>query len=941
MYLSPVNHKIKSYLYNNRTNNQNQSQNNTTNPNKIVFEGRKPKNWGRFSDFHGSKERLTTTLMDYQETIEDKLKTKTPEVIKNAYASINLAQTIKDIQRLFPKEIELFKDLTTIKDTISKRGLIGIYKNFEELFPNGILKSGEDFTVYLLRKLFVETKIYREIDEDLDNDLLPDISYYFKEKYGHNKYITTEVIQALGIYPFDKNMRNSLKFTKDGYSDMFGLTISIALLSRLKNMTEEQKDAEINARREGFENWWNSMSYEEQLNLATSVNLQEEGYESYKRFDNESRKINRAFIESFPEFQPVEEIKKKTTKHLKLNNKDIYILWMQNNLEKFYNSMPEKEKIAFEIERSAKMAKRWHEMSPEQRVDFIKSIREGIEPLQYAMIDAWNHSKVLIRMLREFLKEQQVLKPLELNYDSEEFIGFQSKIMTEFWIKNKDLAKRFGITLKASHQKVKEAIQNGTFEKLKKEISLEKEERVKELQKEYKEEAEEIKKAEESKIKEKEASVSKENIQYRNEFEEVYKKAIDKHGILPPSYLKEITEIFLDKFPKDIVIRYTSALKNKEEVPKYVMDYIIKEQEKNNTPRVERIQRALEAAIAAEMTSKGATHSLFQMDIDTLINLLNHKYEYRNVPKARRVDKYRITRLYNEFERDLSYEELQTIASSYFNAKKNLTKEEEEMCIDYFNSFGRSLLILFSHKSTYSDSIKFSFNEKFLRLMPNKIKNLIHPFIQKPEDVFEENEIGSLIAQINNRFKYLPDDILKIYTYEIATTIRLDRENHENKYLEKFKNSFFKRAANAQEQSFPGFEKRLMSKEEIFKILAIEQAMADELYKVTQKDGVYSGDFEQLLALYDATSTMKNHEVLDICDKDGNKILTISGKPNTKILPDKYMQYLNAIKSNKDIIKADGTINKEKLLYCLNPIDGRPEKLVSTRKRINTYFTEK
>jgi len=261
------------------------------------------------------------------------------------------------------------------------------------------------------------------------------------------------------------------------------------------------------------------------------------------------------------------------------------------------------------------------------------------------------------------------------------------------------------------------------------------------------------------------------------------------------------------------------------------------------------------------------------------------------------------------------------------------------MCANYLASYGRSLLKLFSYKSAYSDSVKFSFNEKFLRLMPRQIKEFIHPFIQTPEDIFEENEINSLVKQIYNRFKYLPDDILKLYTREIATTIRLDRETHEDGYLNRFKTSFFSPPAIEKAQSFPTFEKRLMSKDEIFKILAVEQAMADEFYEVTQNDDAYSKYFEQLLNFYDTTSTMKNNKALSLSNKDGVTMFTVSKKPDKDAVYKNYTDYLNAIKTNKEIINPDGTINKEKLLFCLNSKGGRPEKLLGTRKRIDLYFS--
>ena len=941
MQILPVNYNQTPHTYKaNKANNQ--TVNTVSNPFWIPFEARVDKRISRFEPFHEQKKRLPEELRSYLKTIEDKLSIKPPEAMKNAYAKLNLAKTIDDVKRLFPNE-PLFKHLTTLKDSESKIGIIGIYKKFEDKYKNGILKSGDDFTVYLLRKLFIETKVYQDINDDLDNDLLPDIKDYFRNKYNHNKYIKTEILQGLGIIPAHRDMRNSLKFTKEGYADWFGLIISEALLRRLKNMTEEEKNEEIEKRREGLENWWNSMSYEEKVDLATSVDVQEEGYKSYKRFDNESRKRNRIFINSLPEFmepEPEQEPEKKVKRSLKLNDKEVYILWMQNNLAKFYNAMSEQEKIAFELERSAKMARKWQEMTPEQRIEYIKSIKEGIEPVRIAMIDAWNHLTTLIRVLREYMLEQQIYKPVELVYDNDEFIKLQSKIMTEFWNQNRDLAKIFGIKMKTSHQKVKEAIENGTYEQFKNEVLAERDERIQKLQEGYKAEEEEIKKNKEEKIKEKEAKIPREDIQYRKEFTECYINSLDKHGLLPPSYKTEMAEIFLDRIPKDLIISYTELMKNNEPVPQEIMEYIRNEQAKNDCPREERIQRALEAAIAAELTSKGATHTFFQKDINSLIQVLNDRYEDRNVPKARRVDKYRIARLYDEFERNLSEKELNTIASSYFNAKRDLTREENDLLENYLSSYGRSLLILFSDKSAYSDSVKFSFNEKFLSLMPKQVKEFIKPFIQTSEDIFEENEINSLVTQIYNRFKYLPDDVLKIYTREVATTIRLDRETHKNNYLNKLKNTFYTKPRFEKAQNFPEFDMKYMSKEEIFKLLAIEQSMADGFNRVTDSEDAYSTPFGQLLSFYDMTSIMKSHDKMTLRNEDGSKRYTIKEKPNTKALYTKYMEYLNAIKTKEEVINPDGTVNKEELLYCLNPVEGESERDLGTMQRIDASFPD-
>ena len=141
----------------------------------------------RFENFNNQQNRLTTTLKKYLETIDDKLSITPPEAMKNAYEKLNLAKTIEDVQKLFPDE-ELFIYLTSLKDTTSRRGILGIYKEFEEIFQNGILKSGEDFTVYLLRKLFIETKVYKDINSDLDIVIIEKLKAYRRmvaKKLGH------------------------------------------------------------------------------------------------------------------------------------------------------------------------------------------------------------------------------------------------------------------------------------------------------------------------------------------------------------------------------------------------------------------------------------------------------------------------------------------------------------------------------------------------------------------------------------------------------------------------------------------------------------------------------------------------------------------------------------------------------------------------------------
>ena len=162
MQILPVDYRIKPFSYNNK------NQNNVTVPFQPPFEGRVDKGMIRFEPYHDELKRLPDELKSYLGTVQDKISLKPPKAMEDAYAKLMTAESVGDVKRLFPRE-KLFKYLTTLNATKANIGIIKIYKEFQELFDNGILKSGEDFTVYLLRKIFVETKIYKEINDEFRN----------------------------------------------------------------------------------------------------------------------------------------------------------------------------------------------------------------------------------------------------------------------------------------------------------------------------------------------------------------------------------------------------------------------------------------------------------------------------------------------------------------------------------------------------------------------------------------------------------------------------------------------------------------------------------------------------------------------------------------------------------------------------------------------------
>ena len=609
---------------------------------------------------------------------------------------------------------------------------------------------------------------------------------------------------------------------------------------------------------------------------------------------------------------------------------------MQRNLAKYYNNLTEAEKQIIEVIRSKRQAQRWAEMTPEERTEYINKIRTGSEPFKYAMIDTWNHSRTLIRALSEFLKEQQILKPIDLLYDTKEFSEFQSRIMNEFWSANKDMSIEFGKRLKYAHQRVEDAIKNGKFEELKKEIDKEREERIRILSKEYQAKADEVKRAEEVKIKEKEASIPQDSILYRKEFADIYKQSIDKFNLIPNAYIRGITEAMLDNLPKETIIKYGNALKNNEPITQDTIDSL-----KAISPKLEKFQRTLEAAIAVEMTSRGASPELFSLEINDLITALNKKQSDDIISDTKKINPHRIDRLFNEYSKEMVNNELDLLANKYFapiDTNKGLTREQNDEFEEYLNTYGRSLLILFSDKTAFSDEAKFNFNKKFLKLMPDKIKEYVHPYIQTREDIIEENKISNMNANIYKRFRYIPDDILKIYTRELAYAIRLDRDSHSQNWLKNFTNIFSNKAAYGSGQIFPNIVKRLLSDDERLKMIAVEQAMADEFYRVTKNPDAYSRNFEQLLNFFDMLSIMKKNEKINLTTEDEYIMFSVNEKPNTKFIFTRYLKYYNALKANSKIHDSNNNIVMSEVLFSLNPNAQSSFKNANIAKRIEPYY---
>ncbi len=205
----------------------------------LSFEGRVDKGLKRFYDCN--KEVMPSTVKNYIETLSENEKETTQPIDaqKNAFEYLEICETPEDIKSLYPDE-ELFTDIKSMNETKAKRGLLYEIKLMEDDIKSDgeyIVKGEKDLTVYLLKKIFLESKTIGEINEDLDNDLNP----VFKK--DEKNYITSSTLNALGIKLPRIEYINSLRYTRKGYSDLVGEKLS----QNWENLTEQEKKDRIDS----------------------------------------------------------------------------------------------------------------------------------------------------------------------------------------------------------------------------------------------------------------------------------------------------------------------------------------------------------------------------------------------------------------------------------------------------------------------------------------------------------------------------------------------------------------------------------------------------------------------------------------------------------------------------------------------------------------------
>ncbi len=932
----------------------------------ISFGARVDKGMNRF--FNVNKERMPLTVYEFVEGLSDREMYTPLEAQQEAYSDLYDVQTVAQIKEAYKKE-PLFQDLKEVSEVKTTRGILKSMQEMSELYDDGVLVTKQDFTVYLIQKLFLEFRTLKEINEDLENDLDKDFKIYFKSKNPDAPYVHTSTLKALGIHLPSNEYLQSLRYTVDGYSDKMGAKVRQGLEDFWRNMPPEARLPRAKKSVENIEKWWDSLSLNDKLDLIASQDAELEmlkAYNSVQRAKKRKLKEENASPEVLN--SPENETIKKSVKvgSSKLSQDELFKIWSSNKIKLFEARLSQADKDTLHIKRMNRLFMRWQEMSPAERTDYISKMKSGLEPLRYTMIEAWNNSMDIITDLSKHLKENQVYKPADLLYSTDEFSQFQSRVMSEFWEQHPDYVEKLGTRIDLARQKVENAIKNGHFEELKNQINRNKNQRKREL--------EQVKKREETVLTPPPAEIPVEK-DYRTEFKEAYNSHVwGKIKSIPKNYYSDMYDLLLETLPEDVVKLWTKNLRQErlsEEEVAYIKKYI-----QDETPKSARINRALEAAVADtlymftknpevyEMSSSDVKTALYHLErreepIQIVSHKMNRMYTMNIVDKKKHPDASRINKLYESYKKDLSFEEIEDIVRYNFHFavkgdeidKKTLEELDslKEQLFDYIGTYGKSAGILFSSKSAYPAEVKLAFARKFLANMPKELKEskILHCYYENDIDVEKERKIskaGDLFAQ---RFSFVPKLLMDSYFNE-AKMMFLGEYGNEGLSIDEFINRVCVRRKSIKDRGtiaiIPKHSIRKLSTK--YNMLALEQTMADLLYDATGNEDVYKLSFEILCDKFELFSFAKSGfpQEPSLCKAvDGSEVsLVLKKRLNTNpyVIQNRCQEYVTEICDRLEETDATVPLDYEEVLYSLNPEQNNPQRDLNTAKRIATYFSD-
>ena len=902
--------------------------------------------------------RMPQTVKTYIEKLGDKTLFTPLTAQRNAFTKLREAKNVNDIKRLFPDET-LFKNLIDPEQSKATRGILGIFRENKELLElcnQGILLNNENLTVYLVKKIFLEGKTLDEMNEDLRKDGNPEFLAMYDSKEG-GKLLRGSTLKALGIEQPEFEYLQSLRYTRDGYSDLVGEKISQVQRAFWESMPVEERTARARRSVEKFENWWNSMTRDQQLDKIAAQADELELLEEFNK--SEFGKTKKAAV-SQAKINKTAPVHQKTGVTSTLSRDDLFKIWAANNLKMFTANLSELDKRTLQIKRTQNAAQKWERMTPAEKTEYISRLKTGSEPLKYAMIDAWNNNPDIIVKMSIFLKKQQINKPVDTLYSDEQLGSFMSEVMTKFWEEYPDFAAKLGNSIKDSHLRIKNSISNGNFYNFKAQILKDKKNRIKEV-------AQMIKDYREV------------NINYdgfrpiAKEFAITYQKNnADLIKILPDEYLQDFFNVSNEHLSHEQLASWIKLMKDEETLTLQDIDNI--NSIKSVEPKDAKIMnRAIEAALADILyfcTGNPDVFMMSQADLKTAIRQMeqgrkqislfseknNQKFELSVLQET--IDTNLIKKLYNWYKTPLNNYDINTIIEQFFSIQHKKYPDGQKQLNDaqinnlvnlceYIYSYGHSIFIPFS-QTNYPPEAKAAFMKKFVNNMPDNIDDALFSIrVWSLEDFRKEDNIKSINNIINHKYNFLPEGILELYNFELNKMLRTVDQTMINNFKKIV--SEYKKITEGIYVKGIRFRREIFNKINTLYFLCAEQTIADTLYRATNEPKVYALTLEELFDAIDAlrpinklTPGIREVESSILNEKVQLKLKSkLNFYKNDKIFEEyknELLKYLNELNQAEDSkIKPD----KTELLYILNPDETQKEidKYTMLRiKSVEKYF---
>ena len=155
---------------------------------------------------------MPITVKNYLMTDYEKNKEMKPiELQKEAFTDLEFCENIEDIKEMFPDE-PLFKDLKSLSTLKSPGGYLYDLRYLCDKDNKAALKSGEDLTVYLVKKVFLEGKDLKEINEDFEKDVKEEL---LDEQHYPDGYFQYSTLKAIGVNFPHRSYWKSLQATRE------------------------------------------------------------------------------------------------------------------------------------------------------------------------------------------------------------------------------------------------------------------------------------------------------------------------------------------------------------------------------------------------------------------------------------------------------------------------------------------------------------------------------------------------------------------------------------------------------------------------------------------------------------------------------------------------------------------------------------------------------